>query len=106
MIDWSVYFFFLGTFTTDGRDKVEQGAAAFPWALSAPESAQAAAEVKKVRGRLLLFLLLMRALQPEQMLVSGGVRQQAGSSYVAYLVPMALLGVLFAYAYSILAKFA
>ena len=72
---------------------------------SVPGSAQAAAEVKEVRGRLLMFLLLMRALQLEQMLVSGGVRQQAGSSYVAYLVPMALLGVLCAYAYS-MAKFA
>ncbi len=54
-----------------------------------------------------MFVLLMLALQLEQLLVSGVPRQQAAGSYVASLLRMALLGVVCAYAYLWLrAKFA
>ena len=75
---------------------------------SAPGTAQAAAEAKEVGGvNVAVFVLLMCALQLEQLLVSGVPRQQAGGSYVASLLRMALLGVVCAYAYLWLrAKFA
>ena len=58
-------------------------------------------------GYVAVFVLLMLALQLEQLLVSGVPRQQAGGSYVASLLRMALLGVVCAYAYLWLrAKFA
>ena len=54
-----------------------------------------------------VFVLLMLALQLEQLFVSGVPREQAGGSYVASLLRMALLGVMCAYAYLWLrAKFA
>jgi hypothetical protein len=77
-----------------------------------PGTAQAAAEAKEVGGGggvicVALFVLLMLALQLEQLFVSGVPRQQAGGSYVASLLRMALLGVMCAYAYLWLrAKFA
>jgi len=79
---------------------------------SVPGTAQAAAEAKEVGGGgglicVALFVLLMLALQLEQLFVGGVPRQQAGGSYVASLLRMALLGVMCAYAYLWLrAKFA